>query len=48
MGLTGEWFFELASRYGFTSMTQNALVIAFVALSIGALIGYFLTKIKSR
>ena len=48
MGLTGEWFFELASRYGFTSMTQNALVIAFTALSIGAILGYIFSRLKTQ
>jgi hypothetical protein len=48
MGLTGEWFFELASRYGFTSMTQNALVIAFIALSIGAILGYIFSRLKPQ
>jgi ABC-type spermidine/putrescine transport system permease subunit II len=48
MGLSGEWFFELASRYGFESMTQNALVIALIALSLGALIGYTVSRLKSQ
>lgn len=48
MGLSGEWFFELASRYGFESMTQNALVITFIVLSIGALIGYIVSRLKSQ
>ena len=48
MGLSGEWLFELASRYGFRSMTENALAIAFIALSIGAFIGYIISKVKTK
>jgi ABC-type spermidine/putrescine transport system permease subunit II len=48
MGLTGEWLFELASRYGFRTMTQNSLTLAFIALFIGALIGYIFSRLKPQ
>ena len=48
MGLTGEWFFELVCRYGFESMAFNALVLVFLALIFGALVGYILSRIKNE